>query len=148
MLEMTVALFIVGMLLSMVIANGIDRVNKAKLEKTVNEMMVIAQASLDYYNSQGTWPGTPGDLVPTYMNAAVILSPFRNSYLINYQSNGQSNTVIVSTTVPTGLAKSYYQGILLQVLPGFPMDTVSVTQQLPNEFSGRLEYEKKYRYLQ
>ncbi len=144
MLEVTLAAAIVCMLLLMVIANGKTRVNKAMLERTVNEMMAIAQASLDYYNSRGVWPVFPGNLAPTYMYAAVTSSPFGGNYLIN----NLNNTVSVSTTVPSGLAENYYQGALLEITPGVGRDTIEITQQLPNQFSGRLEYEKKYRYQQ
>jgi type II secretory pathway pseudopilin PulG len=143
-LEVTVAIVIVFMLLAMIMVNGRIRVDKANLEKTVNEMMAIAQASRDYYNSQGTWPVTPGNLAPTYMNDAIISSPFGG----NYQINNLNSAVTISTTVPSGLAKNYYRGTLLEILPGIGQDTIEITQQLPNEFSARLEYEKKYRYLQ
>ncbi len=144
MLEVTVAAAIVFALLSMVLANCKTRVDKANLEKTVNEMMAIAQASLDYYNSQGIWPVTPSNLTPTYMSAAVTSSPFGE----NYQINNLNNTVTVSTTVPSGLAKKYYQGTFLEISHGVGQDTIEISQQLPNQFSGRLEYEKIYRYLQ
>ena len=144
MLEVTVAAAIVFILISMVLANCKTRVDKANLEKTVNEMMAIAQASLDYYNSRGNWPVTPSDLAPTYMNAAVTSSPFGG----NYQINNVNNMVTVSTSVPSGLAKNYYQGTILEITPGAGQDTIEISQQLPNQFAGRLEYEKKYRYLQ
>jgi prepilin-type N-terminal cleavage/methylation domain-containing protein len=144
MLEVTVALAIVSIFLSMIIANGKIRVDRANLEKTVKEMMTIAQASLDYDNSQGNWPALPSNLAPTYMNTAVNSSPFGGNYIIN----GRNNTVTISTTVPSGLAKNYYQGTLLEILPGVGQDTIEITQQMPNQFSGRLEYEKEYRYQQ
>jgi len=142
-LEVLVAVAILGMLFAMVIVNANSRINKSKLERTVNEMMSIAQASLDYHNTQGSWPETTSDLTPAYMSA-VSFSPFEGEY----QINNVNNTVTVSTTVPSGLAKNYFHGALLEVIPGVGQDTIEITQQLPNEFSGRLEYEKKYRYQQ
>ncbi len=143
LLEVIAVVAIVGVLFSMVLANYKIRVNKAGLEESVNEMMSIAQASLDFYNDrlpQGIWPSDPSDLYPKYMYAAVTSSPFGG----NYQINGLNNTVTVSTMVPSGLARNYYQGTLLQIVPGAAGDTISVTQGLHNEFSGRLEYERRY----
>ena len=147
-LEVSVVVVIVCMLISSVIANGKPRVDKANIEKTVNEMMSIAQASLDYYNSQSYWPVVPSDLAPTYMNGAVTSSPYGGKYIIKGQTNDQNNSVTVSTTVPLGLVQNYYQGTLLEISPGVSQDTIRITQQLPNKFSGRLEYEKIYRYQQ
>jgi type II secretory pathway pseudopilin PulG len=133
-----------AIVLSVVMGGYGTRVAKAKLERTVDEMMSLAHASLDFYNSQGAWPAAPRNLAPGYMYAAVNSSPFGG----NYQINGLINAVTVSTTIPSGLAQNYYQGALLQILPGVPNDIVSVTQRLPNELSGRMEYEKKYIYRQ
>lgn len=144
LLEVIAVVAIVGVLLSMVLASYRTRVDKARLEESVNEMMSIAQASLDFYNSQGYWPMSPSDLSPTYMYEAVTSSPFGGKY----QINGLNNMATISTIVPSGLAQNYYQGTLLQILPGASGDTISVTQRLHNEFSGRLEYEKKYTYQQ
>ncbi len=144
LLEVIAVVAIVGVLFSMVLASYKTRVDKARLEESVNEMMSLAQASLDFYNSQGYWPMTPSDLSPTYMYTAVTSSTFGGKY----QINGLNNMVTVSTMVPSGLAQNYYQGTLLQIVPGASGDTISVTQGLQNELSGRLEYEKKYTYQQ
>ena len=103
--------------------------------------MSLAQASLDFYRVKGTWPLRPSDLVPTFMYA-VPVSPFKADYFIQ----GISHGVTVSTQVPSGLAQNYNQGTLLIVAKANPNDTVSITQELPNEWSGRMEYEKKYSY--
>jgi len=124
----------------MVMGGYKTRISKAKLEQTVNEMMSLAQASLDFYNSQGHWPMTPGDLSPTYMYAAVTSSPFGGKY----QINSLNNAVTILTTVPSGLAQNYYQGTLLEISPGATNDTILISQRLPNEFSGRLEYERRH----
>jgi len=134
LLELIITVAIVCMILSMVMANYKIRVDKAKLERTVKEMTAIAQASQDYYNSQGSWPADPSVLSPPvsqrtaanyYMYAPVVFSPFGSKY----QINGLNNTVTVSTTVP-----------------GMPNDTISITQGLPNESTGKLKYENKYVY--
>ena len=144
LIEVTAAVAIIAMVLSIVMGNYKMRINKAKLERTVNEMMSLAQASLDFYNSQGNWPIAPSNLAPTFMYASVTSSPFGG----NYQINSLNNAVTISTTVPSGLAQNYYQGTLLEISPGATHDTIAVTQGINNEFSGRLEYERKYTYQQ
>ncbi len=142
LIEVTAAVAIIAIVLSIVMGGYKTRINKARLERTVNEMMAIAQASLDFYNSQGNWPVSLSNLAPTYMYTTVTSSPFRG----NYQISGLNNMVTVSTTLPSGLAQNYYQGTLLEISPGVPNDTVSITQRLPNETIGRLQYENKYVY--
>jgi prepilin-type N-terminal cleavage/methylation domain-containing protein len=144
LIEVTAAVAIITIVFSMVMGGYKTRINKARIEQTVNEMMSIAQASLDFYNSQGNWPVNPIDLASSYMYSALISSPFGDKY----QISNLNGAVTVSTTVPSGLAKNYYQGTLLEISPGAPKDTIAVTQRLPNEFSGRMEYEKKYTYQQ
>lgn len=140
LLELIAAVAIILVVLSMILGGYVARINAAKLGRTVDEMMSLAQASWDYFNSQGHWPATTNDLSSGYMYAAIEASPFGE----NYQIQGLNNAVSISTNVPTGIAENYYQGTLLEVLPGMPNDTVIITQQRPNEFSGRLDYEKKY----
>jgi prepilin-type N-terminal cleavage/methylation domain-containing protein len=144
LIEITAAIAIMAMIFLIVMEGVKTRINKAKLEHTVNEMMSLAQASLDFYNSQGNWPVNPINLTPTYMYTAVSSSPFGE----NYQISSLKNAVTVSTTVPSGLAQSYKQGTLLEISSGVSHDTIAVTQRLPNEFSGRMEYDKKYTYQQ
>ena len=140
LIEVTAAVAIIVMILSIVMGGYKTRINKAKLEQTVTEMMSLAQASLDFYNSQENWPMIPSNLAPTFMYASVTSSPFGG----NYQINSLNDAVTISTTVPSGLAQNYYQGTLLEISPGTTHDTISVTQRLKNEFSGRLEYERRY----
>jgi len=140
LIEVTAAAAMMAMVFSIIMGGYQTRIDKAKLEQTVNEMMSLAQASLDFYNSQGSWPATPGDLAPAYMYAAVTSSPFGGTY----QINGLNNTATISTIVPSGLAQNYYQGTLLEISPGPANDTILITQRLANEFSGRLEYERRY----
>jgi len=147
LLELIAVAAIVAVLLSMVSANYKTRVKKARLEESVSEMMSMAQASLDFYNGhfpQGAWPSAPGDLYPKYMYATVTSSPFGG----HYQINALNNAVTISTTVPSGLAQNYYQGTLLQILPGAVVDTISITREIPGESTGRLAYDKKYLYKQ
>lgn len=142
LMEVIAAVAIIAVILCIVMGGYKSRINKAKLEQTVNEMMSLAQASLDFYNSQGNWPVTPQDLAPEFMYTAVTFSPFKGSY----QINNLNNAVTISTTIPSGSAQNYYQGTLLEISPGIPNDTILITQRLSNEFSGRLEYEKKHAY--
>lgn len=143
-IEVTAVAAIIAVVLSMVMEGYKTRINKAKLEETVDEMMSLGRASLDFYNSRGSWPMSPSDLVPTYMYAAVVSSPFGGEY----QINGLNKTATISTIVPSGLAQNYYQGTLLEISPGAAHDTILITQRPSNELSGRLEYAKKYTYRQ
>ena len=45
-------------------------------KRTVNELTAIAQASVDYYISQGLWPAGISQLAPQFMAQAVTSSPF------------------------------------------------------------------------
>ena len=138
---------IASILLSIAAANYQTRINKARLVESVDEMMSIAQASRDFYNdrfSQGAWPSNTGDLYPKYMYTSIISSPFGNYY----QIDGHNNAVTVATLAPAGLAQHYYQGMLLQIIPGLAGDIISITQELTHEMNGRLAYDKKYLYKQ
>ena len=64
LLEVITAVAIVSVLLSVVMAGYKIRVNKARLEESVNEMMSLAQASWDFYNSRGSWPLNPNESGP------------------------------------------------------------------------------------
>ena len=140
LIEVIGAVAILAIVSGIVLGGYQTRINKAKLEQTVDEMTSLAQASLDFYKSQGYWPNRPGELAPEYMYAGLASSPFGEAY----QVNGLNNMATISTAVPSGLARSYYQGTLLEILPGAPNDTIVITQRLPNALSGRLQYEKKY----
>jgi prepilin-type N-terminal cleavage/methylation domain-containing protein len=144
LIEVIAAVAIMAVVLSMVLGSYSARINRAKLDQTVQEMTSLAQASVDFYNSKGIWPASPADLVPTYMYTAITSSIFGKIYQISHFNN----TVTISTAVPLGLAKNYTQGSLLQVLTGTLNDTLLITQRPSNEFSGRLEYENKHTYQQ
>jgi len=144
LIEVTAAVVAITIVLSMVMGGYSLRIQKARLEQTVHEMMSLAQASLDFYNARGAWPAAPSDLSSVYMYATIQFSPFGDQY----QINGINGAVTVSTAVPSGVGEHFYQGTLLQIVPGGAEDTISITQRLPNEFTGRLQYEKKYTYKQ
>jgi len=144
LVEVCAIVAIAGVLLSVVLLNYRTRVNKARLEESINEMMSIAQASRDFYCAKGYWPVSPQDLAGVFMYSSVMSSPLGG----NYQISGLNNMITVSTTVPSGLAQHYYQGTLLQIFPGTTVDIISITQGLPNVLTGRLAYDKKYVYKQ
>lgn len=145
-LEVMAVLVIVGVLLSSVIPSCIDRINRAKYEKMINEMTSIAQASIDYYNSQypNAWPTTISQLAPKYLYQAVTSSPWAGNYILNFQNN----LVVISTTIPPGIAQKNPEGPLLNVIPGASGDQINVALSVPNESTGMMQYEKKYIYNQ
>jgi type II secretory pathway pseudopilin PulG len=139
-------LVILGVLLSYVVPNCIDRINRAKYEKTINEMTSISQASIDFYNSQypNAWPMSISQLVPQYMLQAVTSSPWGGSYELSFEHN----LAIVSTTIPSGIVSMNPQGPMFNIVTGASGDQISIAESVPNESTGRLEYEKKYTYNQ
>jgi hypothetical protein len=124
--------------------NYIGRIDRAKYERSVKELTSIAKASVDYFNSEGAWPAGVSQLAPEFMPSAVTSSPFGT----NYQIAGVNDMVTVSVLIPTGIAQKDPQGALRVIVNQGNRDLIEITQQLPNEFSGRLEYEKKYQYMQ
>ena len=145
MLEVTVILFIVGVILSMVIPNCIGRINRAKYEKTVNELTAIAQASVDYYISQGAWPTEISQLVPQFMPQAVTFSPFGTMYQIN-TVNVPYNMATISVLVPAGIAQKNPEGQLLEINNEGPQDQIEISKTVQNEFTSRLNYQLNYVY--
>ena len=139
-------LVILGMLLSFVIPNSVDRINRAKYERMINEMTSIAQASIDFYNAQypKAWPKDISQLAPKFMCFAAIFSPWGEVYELSFQNN----LVVVSTKIPAGIAQNNPEGPMLNVVTGVGGDQISLAQSIPNEGIGRVQYEKKYLYNQ
>ena len=141
------ALVIVGVILSSVIPSCIERINKANYEKTIDEMSSLAQASIDYYRSQypNAWPTNISQLAPKYIYKAVTSTPWGDVYGLRFQNN----LVIVSTSIPSGIAQmDQGEGAMLSVVTNTSGDQISIAQSVPNEDIGRLQYEKKYFYNQ
>ena len=144
LVELIAALVMVVTVLAMIMGTYTLRIKKAKLDKTLQEMMSLAQASLDFYRVQGYWPMTTGDLAPNYMYTGIAVSPFGGAY----QLTGLHGAISVSTLVPQGLPVNGCQGSLFEIAPQNGQDIIRITQAVPNEFSGRLDYENKYLYRQ
>ena len=126
----------------MVIPNYINRINNAKYQKTVNELTAIAQASVDYYVSEGSWPTGISQLAPQFMPTAVTSSPFKTSYQIICVNN----IVTVSVLIPTGIAQKSPLGQLLVLNNQGAQDQLEISQTVPNELTSRLSYQLKYVY--
>jgi hypothetical protein len=109
-------------------------------------MTSIAQASIDFYSSQypNAWPTSIGQLAPKYMFQAVTLNPWGGNYGLSFQNS----LVVVSTTVPSGIAQKNPEGPMLNVVIGAGVDQISIALSVPNEGGGRAQYEKKYTYNQ
>ena len=142
-LESTAVLVIGTVMLSYVVPNCIERINRAKYEKTVNEMTSIAQASIDFYISQypRAWPTDISQLAPKHMFQGVTLNPWGRRYgpLVF-----QNNLVIMTTTIPPGIVPLDPVGVMVKMGAGPNNDDlVSIAQSVPNEGIGRLQYEKK-----
>ena len=151
-IELVIVVAIIGILLVAVISNGMNYINRARFQSTVREMGSIAQAAIDYYNSSNnpndatnpqplTWPASNASgLGGPYMPQAVTSNPFGNSY----QITGGNNMVTVSTVIPNGVLIDPNEGSFLSVKPVAGGQQISITQSVPNEFTGRLTYDIQY----
>jgi len=146
-LEVTVILFIVGVILSMAVPSYISRINQAKYEKTVNELTAIAQASVDYFNLTGSWPDPviwASQLYPDFIpdgraqRNAVTSSPFGTPYNISYVNNIATAFVLI----PSKIAQKNESSPLLEVIPQNQgaQDLIRVTLNVPNDTTSRLNY--------
>jgi hypothetical protein len=72
------------------------------------------------------------------------LNPWGWSYGLSFQNN----LVVVSTTIPSGIAQKNPEGPMLNVVTGTSSDQISIALSVPNEGIGRAQYEKKYIYNQ
>jgi len=148
LLELAIAMVIIGILLVTIMSNGIDSINRAKYQATVREMEFIAQAAIEYYSSsssdraQLTWPASISSLAPRYIPQTVSFSPLGGKYFLTFGNN----SVTVSTTIPKGLLLDPAEGCFLNITPVPTGQQISVTQSIPNEFSGRLDYDLQYLY--
>ena len=157
LLELTVVMVIVGVLLVTIISNCTNFMNRAKYQATVREMGSIAQAAIDYYNSSNNpndsknpqplvWPsGTSAlagdsDTNNNNMPQAVIKNPFGNAY----QIISGNNMVTVSTIIPNGILIDPTEGSFLNITSVATGKQISITQSIPNEYSGRLSYDLQY----
>ena len=141
-LEVTVVVGIVGAVLSMVISSYINRINNANYQKTVNELTVIAQASVDYFNSVGSWPTQVSQLAPQFIPNTVTSSPFGT----NYQISSVNSVGTVSVLIPSGIAQNNPQGPLLVIIHQGNQDQIEISQTVKNELTSRLNYDLKYIY--
>jgi type II secretory pathway pseudopilin PulG len=141
-LEVTVVAFIVGAVLSMVISSYVNRINNAKYQRTVNELTVIAQSSVDYFNSEGSWPTQVSQLAPEFMPNAVTSSPFGTNYQITFVNKLGT----VSVLIPSGIAQNNPQGPLLEIIHQGNQDQIEISQTVKNELTSRLNYDLKYVY--
>jgi len=160
-LELTIVMVIVGVLIVIIVSNCTNFINRAKFQATVREMGSIAQAAIDYYNSSNN-PNDPNDPLPLVwpsntsllanntnfngnnMPQVVTSNPFGYSYSLRHGNN----MVTVTTRIPKGILVDAGEGSFLALTPGTTSDQISITQSIPNEFSGRLTYDLEYLYKQ
>lgn len=142
MLEVSAILFTIAVIFSMVIPNYIGRINNAKYEKTVNELTSIAQASVNYYVSNGAWPVVISQLSPQFLTYAVVSSPFGT----NYQITCINNMVTASVLIPSGIAQKNPGGQLWEIKTQGSQDQIKISKTVENDFTSRLNYDLKYVY--
>ena len=142
MLEVMAMLLIIGVIFSMVVPNYVSRIESANYKKTVNELTVIARASVDYFISRGSWPTGISQLAPEFMPHAVTSSSFGT----NYQMTSVNNMVTVWVLIPAGIAQKNPQGPLLVIKTQGAQDQIEISQTVKNEFTSRLNYDLKHVY--
>ena len=139
LLEVIAVTFMMGVMFSVLLPNYIDRINRAKYEKTVNELTAISQASIDYFNLMGAWPDPnhwANQLVPTFIPQAQTVSPFGTPYYVTLINN----MVTAYVYIPKGIVpKNLLEGSLSQVTQG-NQDKIEITQTPGNELTARLRY--------
>ena len=138
LLEVAVTVSIIAVVLYAIVSFSIRRVQNAEFQRAVFEMQSIAKASISYFIAQGSCPTGPVQLTPTYMPQAVTSSPFNS----NYQISCGVSSVSVSDTIPTGVELNNPVGPLLQISTSGGQDTITITMAVPNQYMGRLLYEK------
>jgi len=154
LLELTFVTLIIGILLTMMMSNGMGLIKRAKFQATVREMESIAQAAIDYYNSSHNpndplspqplaWPSSDASkLGGPYVTQAVAVSPFGGGYQLFFANN----MVTVSTVIPGAIAIDPAEGSFLSITPVSGGQQISITQSIPNEYTGRLTYDLQYLY--
>jgi len=140
LLEVTAIILIMGVIMSVVIPASISRINAAKYQKTVNELTAIAQASVDFFLIEGSWPTGISQLYPQFMPKAVTSSPFQTTYQISCVNN----MVTASVLIPVGIALGNQPGQLQQVINQGAQDQIQITKIVQNELTSRLSYTTTY----
>ncbi|WP_128699328.1 hypothetical protein [Candidatus Velamenicoccus archaeovorus] len=108
-------------------------------KKTIQEMDVLADASVQYYLGNGAWPQDAADLRPAHLSPeATGINPFGNVYTIT----GGVSSVTISTALPKGLIMSENFGSEIVVQNQGANDLVSVTRSVESTAWG-LQYDKK-----
>jgi type II secretory pathway pseudopilin PulG len=143
LLEGILMLSIAVLMMSAVLGVYKQRVQRGRMDQTVNDMVAIADAALNYNNSTGNWPASLADLEPAYLPAAVSINAFGSPYVL-VCATGQ---VSVSSKTPAGLAQNTSLGSLFEVSSaGGGYDLVTITKREQIGSVGRLRYDKKYFY--
>jgi len=141
-MEITVVLFIIAGMFSIILPNNVARLKNANYEKTISELTALSQASIDYFILKGSWPSSIAQLSPQFMPYALITSPFGT----NYQIICFDNLVTVSVLIPAGIAKKNPQGQLLVINNQGAKDQIEISKTVQNDISSRLTYDLKNVY--
>ncbi|MBF0511638.1 MAG: hypothetical protein HQL13_04830 [Candidatus Omnitrophica bacterium] len=138
MLEASVCLLMIAFLLSFLVPCYVGWVKKARYEKTLHEMMSIAEASIDYFMLKAAWPQGVEALIPQFMPQGVAVSPFGTIY----ELSGSNNMATVSVLIPSGIAENNPESSLVVISSQGAWDQIQVSQIVKNEFTSRLSYDR------
>jgi len=137
LIELIFIILVATVFLSVIVASGINFINRARFQATVREMQSIAQASVQYYDSSSSdqssliWPSTVADLVPKFLPQLLATSPLGAPY----QLTPANNMITVSTVIPKGILTDPLEGSFLNIAHGTNQDQISITRSVPNEFT-------------
>ena len=159
LLELVIVLAIVGVILSIVLINGSNSINRARVQQTIREMQSIAQAAVDNYASSNNpndasnpqafvWASTTsslsgaGDVYYNNLPQNITTNPYGNQYVLV----SGNNMITVQTVVPSGVIVDPSEGSFLTSKNVAGGQQISITESVPNEFTGRLIYDNNFLY--
>ena len=99
LLEQILVVALVAVLAAVVVATARGRIDSAKGQRAVEELAVLAEKCVEYYQKNNSWPTDIMALKPDYLPAAFGNNPFGRAYRI--ASTGQGG-VTVATYLPKG----------------------------------------------
>jgi len=139
-IALSVTVFIILVSAVLILASG--QRQRAKVERVLTDLKSLVDASGQYHNRYGNWPGAISDLKPEFISAAVSKNPFGN----NYSISSTSSQVTVSTLVPAGQIDVALVGPEVVITNQGSNDLISMSQPVPGRNRWRLKYDKKKLY--
>ena len=145
LLEQALVVTLVAVLAGMVVVTARGRIDNAKGQRAVEEMAVLAEKCVEYYQKNNSWPVDVTVLKPDYLPAAFGNNPFGRAYRI--ASTGQGG-VTVATYLPKGSkVLNAGQGLTIRNIDA-AWDEAQLFRTNNVRGTESAAYEKKYLYGQ